>query len=91
MGDPFARMHDRLLSHLGSEAVLRGTTPCRVNVEHGVAVTGEYGEVVGHRTLVHIQSSLQPRSGDALAVGTKTYALDSLESDDSYYARWFVL
>jgi hypothetical protein len=91
MADPFARMTDRLLAHLGREAVLRGTEPCNVNIEQGVAVTGEYGEVVGHRTLAYVPSALLPRSGDTLQLGAKTFTLDSLESDDGYTARYFVI
>lgn len=91
MADPFARMHDRLLAQLGQEAVLRGTVPCKVNIEHGVGIQGEYGEVAGHRTLVYVASNLTPREGDSLQVGTKSYSLDSLESDDGYTARFFVL
>ena len=73
--------------------------PCRVNVEHGVALIGEMGETVGHRTLVYVSSSLTPRNGDALVLGntvdgtfvpSKAYTLDSLESDDGYTARFFV-
>lgn len=102
MADPFARMHERLLAttRLGREALLRGTTPCSVNVEKGIAVTGEYGEVTGHRTLLYIQSHLQPRSGDSLTLGEtvngvfvpgEAFVLDSLESDDGYASRFFVV
>jgi hypothetical protein len=89
--DPFARMSDRLLARLGGEAVLRGSVPCNANVEHGVAVTGEYGEVTSYRTLVHIQSALNPRSGDTLVVSGTNYTLDTKESDDGYTTRFFVL
>lgn len=87
MADPFARMHDRLLAHLGSEAVLRGSENIKVNVEHGVGVQGEYGEVVAFKTMAHIPSSLAPRLGNTLLIEGKTWVIDSLESDDGYMTR----
>lgn len=90
MSDPFARMHERLLAHLGVEAVLRGDTPCRVNVERDVEVLGEYGQVAARRTMLHVPSDLTPKSGDAVVVGAKSYTLDGLESDDGYLSRFYV-
>lgn len=90
MADPFARMHERLFAHLGEEAVLRGSTPCRVNVERDVEVMGQYGEVAARRTLIHIPAALNPKSGEVITIGLKSYVLDGLESDDGYAARFYV-
>lgn len=90
MADPFARMHERLFAHLGEEAVLRGDTPCRVNIERDVEVLGTYSEVAARRTLAHVPSSLNPKSGDTLVVGVKSYVLDGMESDDGYASRFYV-
>lgn len=87
MADPFARMHDRLLAHLGNEAVLRGTEDCKVNVEHGVGVQGEYGEVVAFKTMAYVPTNLSPRIGNTLLIEGKTWVIDSIESDDSYVTR----
>lgn len=90
MADPFARMHDRLFALLGEAAVLRGDTPCRVNIERDAEVLGSYSEVSARRTLAHIPSSLNPKNGDTLVVGSKSYVLDGLESDDGYTSRFYV-
>jgi hypothetical protein len=89
MPDPFERMHNRLLSLLGEEAVLR-STPCRVAIEHGVAITGDYGSVVGFRSVATIPADLSPKKGDQLTVGAKAYTLDALDSSDGYTARFIL-
>lgn len=84
MSDPFARMSDRLLARLGGEAVLRGAIPCNASITHGVAVTGEYGEVVSYRATAMLPKSVNPRAGDSLYQNGTAWVLDSLESDDGY-------
>ncbi len=94
MSDPFARMHQSLFTRLGVEALLRTTEECKVSVEHGVAVTGEYGEVTGYRTVIDIMYAglTRPKVGDSLLiVGGSTYKLDAPLKDDGYSARWVVL
>lgn len=81
MADAFARMHRRLFARLGQEALLRGT-PTRVIVEHGVAVTGEYGQVSGYRSFATIPAADAPKVGDALVVGAKTYTVESIDAND---------
>lgn len=83
MADAFARMHRRLFARLGQEALLRGL-PTTVIIEHGVAVTGEYGQVTGFRSFATIPSADQPRVGNALTVDGKGYIVDGIESDDGY-------
>lgn len=89
MSDPFDRLNQRLLARLGREALLRGE-PVRVIVEQGVAVTGEYGQVTGFRSLVSIPSAEKPRGGDALVIGSESFTVDAVERDDGYLTRVFV-
>lgn len=92
MRDPFARMHERLAARLGSEAFLRVTEPCQVDVTHGVAITGEYNQVTGYRSVVEILTpGMNAALGDPVTVGTTTYVLDALVKDDGYTSRWIVL
>lgn len=83
MADAFARMHTRLLARLGQEALLRGL-PVTAIVEHGVAVTGEYGQVTGFRSFATFPSTAVPRVGDGVRIDAKDYAVDGIESDDGY-------
>lgn len=81
--DAFVRMHRRLFARLGREALLRGQATT-VILEHGVAVTGELGQVTGFRSFATFPSGDLPRGGDALAVDGKNYVIDGIESDDGY-------
>lgn len=83
MADAFARMHMRLLARLGQEALLRGL-PTTAIVEHGVAVTGEYGQVTGFRSFATFKTSDAPRVADAVVVDGKSYVVDGIDTDDGY-------
>lgn len=90
----FDRAHDRILARLGEDAVLRGTAPCRVNIEHGVVVQYEIGdakfyqsEVAATVTVANIPSQYNPKPGDSLTVGVKTYTIDAIASDNGFLAR----
>lgn len=91
MADPFSRMRDRLLAGvLGLEAVLRVGEPCRVSIERGVAMLGEFGVVVAYRDVVTISSDLVPRPGDALVTVAdgRAYTLDSIQGADGYTTQF---
>lgn len=60
----FKRLHDRLLAHLGEEAILRGVTPCKVNVIRDEQVT--QGDVTFERTTVTLLNILTPVPGDTV-------------------------
>lgn len=90
MPDPFARMTGSLLARLGGEAFLRGSEPCRVSIQHGVAVVGEYGEVSAYRSLATIDRSLNPAAGDALTAEGKSWVLDVKDSDDGYTVNYWL-
>lgn len=79
----FARMHQRLFARLGREALLRGE-PTRAIVEHGVAVSGEYGQVVAYRSFATLASADAPKAGDSLVIDGKSYIVDSIDADDGY-------
>lgn len=93
------RMTDRVLSHAGESAVLRGDTPCLVNVERGVTVQYEVGQDKFYQSeyasvvdVANIDSRLIPRHGDTLSIehddGTiDSYKIDALLSDNGYLSR----
>lgn len=83
MADAFERMHSRLFARLGREALLRGS-PTVVIIERGVAVTGEYGQVTGHRTFGTLPIADAPKVGDALVVDAETFAVDAIQENDGY-------
>ncbi len=83
MADAFERMHRRLFARLGQEAFLRGL-PTTVILEHGVAVTGEYGQVTGYRSFATLPAADAPRVGDALVVDTKNYVIDAIQENDGH-------
>ncbi len=76
-------MHSRLFARLGQEALLRGL-PTTVILEHGVAVTGEYGQVTGYRSFATIPAVESPKVGDALVVDTKNYVVDAIQENDGH-------
>lgn len=76
-------MHARLFARLGQEALLRGL-PTRVIIEHGVAVTGEYGNVAGYRNFAMLPAAMAPKVGDALTVGGQSWVVDGIEANDGY-------
>lgn len=76
-------MHSRLFARLGQEALLRGL-PAIVIMEHGVAVTGEYGQVTGYRSFATIPVSAAPKVGDALVVDGKNYVVDAIQENDGH-------
>lgn len=83
MADAFERMHRRLFARLGQEAFLRGL-PTTVILEHGVAVTGEYGQVTGYRSFATVPASDAPRVGDPLVVDTTNYVVDAIQENDGH-------
>jgi hypothetical protein len=78
-------MHRRLFARLGQEALLRGVATT-VIVEHGVAVTGEYGQVSGYRSFATIPAAAAPKVGDTLVVGAVTYTVDAIQENDGHTA-----
>jgi hypothetical protein len=83
MVDAFTRMHSRLLARLGQEALLRGL-PVIATLDHGVAVTGQYGEITGYRSFATLHSAESPKVGDALTIAGKSWIIDAIDQDDGY-------
>lgn len=102
----FGRMTESVLSLLGEDAFLRTTVACKVNIEHGVQLTGAdaesaayRGDLVVNRDVATIALRHAPQSGDTLhfpATGTgphagKHYRLESRIEDNGFSQRYVVL
>ena len=90
MADPFDHMHKRLGAHFGAkvESKLRGQdTEFPVEVSHGVAITGDMGELVSYRSVANVPAADNPRGGDALLVNGKSYVIDSIMDNNGYMVR----
>lgn len=88
MSDPFARMHSRLAARLGASSTINGeVTAAPVVIEKGVAVSGEYGEVVGYRDVAVISVADSPKGGDALVVDGASHTIDSIMENNGYVVR----
>ncbi len=97
MLDLFVQATKDALSLLGESALLRGTEPCQVNIEHSVHLEGlDFNPTVERYTTVHqdivsIEASLNPRVGDSLTIGTTNYKLDALVVDSGPMRRFVVV
>lgn len=78
------------LSLLGESSFLRGIEPCKVNIEHGVQLTGTDDMVVVSRSVATIDSDLAPKVGDALTHPDGNYVLDVLMEDKGAFQRFVV-
>ena len=87
----FSRMTATVLAILGEEALLRGTVACRVNIEHGVQVTGEDGMTVLERSVATLPSSADPKVGDALMHPEGSYRLDVQTANNGHSKRFILL
>ena len=86
----FQQMSRTVLAVLGEDATLRGTEPCRVNIEHGVQVTGGDGMTVLEKSVATIAASLNPKVGDMLTHPDGTYRLD-VEAGNNGHSKRFIL
>lgn len=80
MAGAFERLAKSVLRRLGKDAFLHSgatITPCRVNIEHGVQTTGEYGDAVFERSVATLHlAEVSPKQGDILVHPDGTYELD---------------
>lgn len=90
MSDPFALMHQSLFAGPLCEDVLFRGVAARAFVARNVEMLGDYGQVVGRRTMVDLPSSSAPVEGDAIVIDTVGYVLDVLSADVGQIARWIV-
>lgn len=97
MNDIFAQAAKDALALLGGGALLRGGVPCQVNIERGVHLEGlDFNPTVERYTTVtqdiaSIESSLDPKVGDALTVNGAKYKLDALVVDSGFVRRFVVV
>ena len=87
----FTRLTQGVLATLGQDAFLRGTVPCRVNIEHGVQVVGSDDNVVVERSIATIANDVQPREGDTLSHPEGTFKLDTLFQNNGYTSRYTLI
>lgn len=100
----FQRMTKGVLAILGEDSFLRGSVPCRVNIEHGVQITGPDGLTVLERSVATIpmvtetvvngiasQISVNPKVGDVLTHPEGTFKLDVETADNGTSRRFVVL
>lgn len=91
MEDPFAKMNKGLFARIGQDAVLRGSEPVRAIIEHSVALTGEYGQVVSRRDVADMPSDAAPKSRDTLQIGAQVRTIDTILEDDGLSVRCVLL
>lgn len=90
MADPFEKMAERIQARLGVTATLAGGATTDVVVEHGVEVSGDYGEVTAYRDVVSIRKTAACKVGDRVTIGGTAYVLDGILKSDGYFVQ-FVL
>ena len=87
----FQRMTTGILSVLGEDSILRGSVPCRVNIENGVQVVGHDDNVVVEKDVATIGIQYNPKVGDILTGPNGTFKLDALFSDNGYSRRFILI
>lgn len=80
-----------VLALLGEDSLLRGTVPCRVNIEHGVQVIGNDENVVVEKDVATIESVHNPKVGDTLVHPDGAYKLDAQFSDNGASRRFILI
>lgn len=85
----FQRMTKSVLALLGEDAFLRGTVPCKVNIERSVQVTDDNG-LVYERDVATIDLTHNPQVGDALQHPAGNFVLDRRFQDNGYSARFIL-
>lgn len=106
MGSVFGRMAQGILSVLGEDALLAGDVPCKINIEHGVQLTGVDGESAAYRGDLVVQRdvatvllSANPRAGQQFTFDIEgggphagqTWRLESMIEDNGFTRRYIVL
>lgn len=102
----FGRMTESVLNLLGEDAFLRTTVSCKVNIEHGVQLTGAdaesavyRGDLVVSRDVATIALRHAPKGGDRLhfpETGTgphagKNYRLETKIEDNGFSHRYTII
>lgn len=103
----FGRMAESVLSLLGEDAFLRNaSTPCKINIEHGVQITGVDGEraaargdLVVERDVATVLKRMNPKGGDTFwfpQTGTgphagRAYRLETMIEDNGFSRRYTII
>lgn len=88
----FQRASASILAVLGQDAFFRGEpTPHKVNIEHGVSVTDDAGDMIGQRDIATIPTAAEPRKGDVFVHPDGTYKIDRLFQDNGANKRYIVV
>ena len=105
MSSVFGRMAKGVLSLLGENALLRTSVPCKINIEHGVQLTGMDGEAASYRGDLTVERDVatllkehDPKKGDRFTfdadsgphAGT-TWRLEQMIEDNGYTRRYVVM
>ena len=85
----FQRMSQGVLNLLGEDSMLRGTVPCKVNVEKGVQVSID--DVIYERDVATISNDLNPVVGDSLDHPFGLYDLDRKLQSNGYNTRFILI
>lgn len=87
----FQRMTQGVLAIMGEDSFLRGTVPCRVNIEHGVQVIGQDTDVIVERSVATIAMQHTPKVGDTLTHPDGAYKLDAIYADNGSSRRFILI
>lgn len=99
MRDVFALASRSVLRLLGKDALLRGVSAGKVNIEHGVEVYEQTGDhqAVFARSIATISKQYEPKQGDQLVMlddqgaPAATYKLGRLFADNGHNVRYVVI
>lgn len=87
----FQRMAQGVLTVLGEDSFLRGSVPCRVNIEHGVQTVGSDDNIVVEKSVATISITVLPKVGDTLTHPDGNFKLDTLFSDNGTTVRFILI
>jgi hypothetical protein len=87
----FQRLGQGVLATFGEDSLLRGSVPCRVNIEHGVQVIGSDDNVMVERSVATIATSVSPKVDDELSHPDGNYRLDAIYQDNGVNKRFILL
>lgn len=78
---------------MGQDALLRTSVACKVPLDRGVEIVGQYGELPSLRSVATFDRSLAPAPGDTLhfVASGEDYTLDALVKDDGYTVKFTLL
>ena len=98
MLDLFKQMRESILTVLGQDALLRGTVPCKINIENGVQFAGMEGEAARYRGELSVDRDVatisiehNPVVNDQFTQNGKTYLLEHKIEDNGVTRRFVIM